>query len=178
LQDHPSFLAGEEIEMKQMREEQIPNFVRAVVATGCDIRAVGPRHFVIDDTDLPRRISRAAKLQLERIEDEYGCRDHLRAEIAAYLYSIGRGYQPPEVAEPLVPPEGLPGNPSRGQRMVRSRAGTPTDPQTEERLAAEAIALFGENAPVAIAYCGLDAWFEGNVDEGHQWSWILRRLSN
>lgn len=164
--------------MKQMRKEQIPDFIRAVVATGCDICAVGPRHFVIDDNNLPRKLSRPAKLQLERIEEEFGSRDHLRGEIAAYLYAIGRGYQPPEAATIEATAGSLPDNPSGEHRLSRSSAGEPTAPQVEERLVTEAIALFGENAPVAIAYCGLDAWFEGNADESRQWSRILHRLSN
>lgn len=35
--------------MKMMREDQIPDFVREIAATGCDIRAVGDDAYVIAD---------------------------------------------------------------------------------------------------------------------------------
>ncbi|MFN7025202.1 MAG: hypothetical protein ACK4QP_11900 [Pseudorhizobium sp.] len=38
--------------MNKMREEQIPDFVKEVVATGCDMCAVGGEHYLIGDADL------------------------------------------------------------------------------------------------------------------------------
>ncbi|MCQ7029680.1 hypothetical protein MRO55_24570, partial [Escherichia coli] len=77
--------------MTPMREDQIPDFVRELLAIGCDICAIGDAHYVIGDTDMTPKARRAAKSELGRIEREYGDRDHLRSQIASYLQSIGRG---------------------------------------------------------------------------------------
>lgn len=52
------------------------------------------------------------------------------------------------------------------------------DELPEERVAAGAVALFGDDATVAVAYCGLDAWFEGKSEQTRQWGRVLRRLAN
>lgn len=38
--------------------------------------------------------------------------------------------------------------------------------------------LFGNDAPTAVAYCGLDAWFEGKEDEVRDWVRIFNRLKS
>jgi hypothetical protein len=81
--------------MKPMREEQIPDFVHALLAIGCDICAIGDTHYVIGDIDTTPKARRAVKRELERIEREYADRDHLRPQIARYLQSIGRGVPMP-----------------------------------------------------------------------------------
>nr|CAI0341090.1 conserved hypothetical protein [Rhizobiaceae bacterium] len=43
-------------------------------------------------------------------------------------------------------------------------------------LGIEARAIFGENALMAVAYCGLDAWLEGNEQESELWGRVLNRL--
>lgn len=43
-------------------------------------------------------------------------------------------------------------------------------------LGIEARAVFGENALTAVAYCGLDAWLEGNEQESELWGRVLKRL--
>ncbi|MER8658483.1 hypothetical protein [Mesorhizobium sp. M0847] len=81
--------------MKQMREGDIPAFVRDVAATGCDICAVGPGHYVMGDADVPRGKRRGLYKKLSEIDARYGTRDHLRRKIAAYLVSIGRYIEAP-----------------------------------------------------------------------------------
>ncbi|MCJ8521154.1 hypothetical protein ABID21_004207 [Pseudorhizobium tarimense] len=79
-----------------MTEKQIPDFVSDIVATGCDIRAVAD-FYVIADADLPDDVYEAVEPELMRISETYGERDHLKAQITNYLYSIGRCYPPPVV---------------------------------------------------------------------------------
>jgi hypothetical protein len=76
--------------MKQMREEDIPAFVREVAATGCDICAIGPGYYAMGDADVPRGKRRGLYKKLSEIDARYGRRDHLRNKIAAHLASIGR----------------------------------------------------------------------------------------
>lgn len=83
--------------MTQMQFDQIPDFVREVVATGCDIRAVGEHHYVIGDADLPELAYAAAQAELGRIWALYGRHDHLKPKIIAYLHSIGRSFPPPPI---------------------------------------------------------------------------------
>ncbi|MFN7025782.1 MAG: hypothetical protein ACK4QP_14965 [Pseudorhizobium sp.] len=52
------------------------------------------------------------------------------------------------------------------------------DRQDDSELAAEALALFGEDAGTAVAYCGIDAWFEGSAAETQKWARIFARLKN
>lgn len=45
------------------------------------------------------------------------------------------------------------------------------------RMTAEAIQMFGENAPTAVACCGLDAWIEGDEKQVEFWGQVLNRLT-
>lgn len=47
-----------------------------------------------------------------------------------------------------------------------------------DEIAANAVIHFGPDAALAAAYCGIDAWFEGNDDETRHWTCILERLQN
>ncbi|WP_320409782.1 hypothetical protein [Bosea sp. Root483D1] len=76
--------------MKVMQEKDIPAFVHAITNTGCDITAVGEHLYVIGDSDLPEDQADAARPVLVNLDRNFGRRDHLRREIAAYLRSIGR----------------------------------------------------------------------------------------
>lgn len=73
-----------------MQEAQIPDFVSEVAATGCAICAVGHESYIIGDADLSDEDYERVAPVLSKIEDRYGKRDHLKAEIIAYLRSIGR----------------------------------------------------------------------------------------
>lgn len=42
----------------------------------------------------------------------------------------------------------------------------------------QALVLYGSDAPAAVAFCGLDAWFEGRDDELQRWADIYKRLGN
>ena len=78
-----------------MTEDQIPEFVSEVIATGCDIVAIGHDGYVIADCDLPQEVYHTVEPELERIARKYFARDHLRYQIIEYLHSIGRSYPPP-----------------------------------------------------------------------------------
>jgi hypothetical protein len=78
--------------MKIMVEDDIPTFVEAVIATGCDITAIGDHSYTIGDADLPEPERFKMQLELEDIGVRFGERDHLKAEIITYLHSIGRSY--------------------------------------------------------------------------------------
>lgn len=75
--------------MARMTEDQIPDFVRDIAATGCDITAVMGVGYVIGDSDLTDEEYEVAAPELRRISERYGERDHLLNEIASYLVSLG-----------------------------------------------------------------------------------------
>lgn len=78
---------------KTMTEDEIPDFVRDIVATGCDILAVGEDSYVVADAHLADDVYEAVEPEIQRINEKYGRRDHLMEQIAAYLQSIGRIYR-------------------------------------------------------------------------------------
>ncbi|MDM9629556.1 hypothetical protein QTL95_27095 [Rhizobium sp. S152] len=78
--------------MKKMTEDQIPDFVRDIAETGCDITAVLGTGYVIGDADLSPDEYERVRPRLKEINELYGERDHLLHEIADYLLSIGRYY--------------------------------------------------------------------------------------
>ncbi|MBO9136275.1 hypothetical protein J5289_18485 [Rhizobium sp. B230/85] len=73
-----------------MRETDIPDFVDAVIATGCEICAVGTLGYIFGDADLPGDQYELVRDEIARIDEVYGKRDHLKEHIIAYLWSIGR----------------------------------------------------------------------------------------
>lgn len=75
-----------------MRTADIPAFVDSVIATGCDIRAIGHRRYIIGDLDLGDEQWERAAPMLAEISRTFGDRDFLITEICQYLHSIGRGY--------------------------------------------------------------------------------------
>lgn len=50
--------------------------------------------------------------------------------------------------------------------------------RTDDDLIAAAHQLYGSNAPTALAYCGLDAWFDGEDGELKRFAELFRRLRN
>lgn len=43
-------------------------------------------------------------------------------------------------------------------------------------MTAGAIEMFGREAPTAVAYCGLDAWLEGDEKQVALWGEVFNRL--
>ena len=76
-----------------MNASQIPAFVDAVIKAGCDICAVGHFGYVFGDTE--RHLEDPE--EIKRIDEEFGDRDALLPEIVAYLRSIGRFIDDPNV---------------------------------------------------------------------------------
>jgi hypothetical protein len=77
-----------------MTAEEIPAFVREVIATGCDICDIGHTLYCIGDADLSTSELETVAPELARIWSTYGTRDHLRLEIVAHLRSLGRYVDP------------------------------------------------------------------------------------
>lgn len=82
--------------MKKMSRKDIPDFIDEVIATGCSPTAVGDG-YLIGDGDLAPQNCEKVQTMLHEIIARYGSRDHLLAEIARYLTSIGRAYQLPSI---------------------------------------------------------------------------------
>ncbi|XNO40697.1 hypothetical protein ACL2DZ_00660 (plasmid) [Sinorhizobium meliloti] len=81
-----------------MLAREIPAFVDEIIATGCDICAIGHDSYVIGDADLTEEQYEVAEPELIRIDQKYGDRDLLLLEIAAYLRSLGRYLDPGSAA--------------------------------------------------------------------------------
>ncbi|PVE49895.1 hypothetical protein [Rhizobium rhizogenes] len=75
-----------------MTEDQIPDFVDDVLATGSPICAIGDDLYVLGELDVPEEDMERVSREVHAISLRYGERDHLRREICAYLYSVGRFY--------------------------------------------------------------------------------------
>lgn len=85
---------GTHQDKRLMLEVEIPAFVDDVIATGCDICAIGHDGYVVGDTDLSDEEYEIAGPKLAHIKERYGDRDHLLREIAIYLCSLGRHHDP------------------------------------------------------------------------------------
>lgn len=71
------------------------------------------------------------------------------------------------------------------RNSVRSKRPqtTSSQPAAQGKLADDAIidqayALYGSDAATAVAYCGLDAWFESEEVEFRRFAQLFRRLMN
>lgn len=60
----------------------------------------------------------------------------------------------------------------------RALSGAASDNEDNFRITECAAALYGSDAPTAVAYCALEAWCEGNQDEYQLWLDVFRRLRN
>jgi hypothetical protein len=67
-------------------------------------------------------------------------------------------------------------NPARSRRP-QTTSPQPADP-IDEAIIDQAHALYGSDAATAVAYCGLDAWFEGEEVEFRRFAQLFRRLMN
>jgi len=58
--------------------------------------------------------------------------------------------------------------------------GQSTSPCSKEsaQRADQALALFGADAPTAVAFCAVDAWLDGEEEEYRSLAGLFRRLSN
>jgi len=68
---------------------------------------------------------------------------------------------------------------------VRSKRPQATSPQpaaqgnpSDDAIIDQAHALYGSDAATAVAYCGLDAWFEDEEVEFRRFARLFRRLMN
>ena len=86
----------EHLTTKKMEVADIPAFVEAVTATGCNITAIGPTFYVLGDGDPPESRRDEVWPLSERLSEEMGKREHLRNQIVAYLHSIGRSVPSPQ----------------------------------------------------------------------------------
>jgi hypothetical protein len=50
--------------------------------------------------------------------------------------------------------------------------------RNDHRIAHDAIALYGDAAPTAVAWCAFEAWCEDNDEEYQFWLSIFHRLRN
>lgn len=71
---------------RQMKASEISAFIADVIAAGCDITAIGHDKYVLGDIEEQD----AAIEELDRIGEKSGDRDHLKLQIVAYLWTIGR----------------------------------------------------------------------------------------
>jgi hypothetical protein len=69
-------------------------------------------------------------------------------------------------------------NPFRSKRPQQSKPQSDQSHPAEDAFIAEAHALYGSEAATAVAYCGLDAWFEGKEREFRRFAEMFRRLRN
>jgi hypothetical protein len=71
------------------------------------------------------------------------------------------------------------------RNSVRPKRPKATKPQPaaqdnsgDDAVIDQAHALYGSDAATAVAYCGLDAWFEGEEEEFRRFARLFRRLMN
>ncbi len=70
-------------------------------------------------------------------------------------------------------------NPYRSSKMQQTspRPADHGDP-ADDAIIAEAVALYGSDAATAVAFCGLDAWFEDEEVEFRRFARMFSRLRN
>ncbi len=66
--------------------------------------------------------------------------------------------------------------PFRSKRPQQSGSGSDQGHPAGDAIFAEAHALYGSEAATAVAYCGLDAWFDGDNGEFRCFAEMFRRL--
>jgi hypothetical protein len=73
-----------------MRKDQIPEFVEAILDTGCLVRVVGHKRYLFTRPDVPDGEFDHICRSVHKICNAYGDRDHLRPHIVAHLYRIAK----------------------------------------------------------------------------------------
>lgn len=67
----------------------------------------------------------------------------------------------------------------RSRKLQQTNLHAPSQGDlSDEDITTQAHALYGSEAPTAIAYCALDAWFEDKEGEFRRVAGIFRRLRN
>lgn len=70
-------------------------------------------------------------------------------------------------------------NPYRSKRQREINPSAANDGNTADDIIIEqAHALYGSEAATAFAFCGLDAWFEGEEEQFRRLAGLFRRLRN
>lgn len=70
-------------------------------------------------------------------------------------------------------------NPSRSKRPQQTSPDATNQARpTDDTIIEQAHALYGSEAATAVAFCGLDAWLEGEEVEFRRLADIFRRLRN
>ncbi|MET3648964.1 hypothetical protein [Phyllobacterium ifriqiyense] len=88
-----------------MTESEIPRFAEEVIKIGCNICAVGDGLYVIGDAHISDEEYDEVAIKLGRIKEKYGDRDHLKPQIVAYLRSLGRYLDDPDITHWSKNPE-------------------------------------------------------------------------
>lgn len=73
-----------------MRRDEIALFVEEILATGATLYAVGDDCYFFGDMDVSEDSAAEIFARVNGICARYGPRDHLRADIAEHLRSLGR----------------------------------------------------------------------------------------
>lgn len=73
-----------------MRRDEIALFVEEILATGATLYAVGDDCYFFGDLDVSEDKAAEIFSRVNAICERFGPRDHLRAEIAEHLRSLGR----------------------------------------------------------------------------------------
>jgi hypothetical protein len=68
--------------------------------------------------------------------------------------------------------------PYRSKRPQQSSPQSDKGHPAKDTIIAQAHARYGSDAATAIAYCGMDAWFEGEEVEFRRFAEMFRRLRN
>ena len=70
-------------------------------------------------------------------------------------------------------------NPSRSERPDQiSLEAANLDNSADNAIIDQALAFYGSQAATAVAFCALDAWFEGEESEYRRLAGMFRRLRN
>jgi hypothetical protein len=68
--------------------------------------------------------------------------------------------------------------PIRSKRPQQSGSRSDQGHRAGDAIIAEAHALYGREAATAVAYCGLDAWFDGHERKFRCFAEMFRRFKN